>query len=555
MINATGPARPAIATSTPPGLRRADWRFLLPRPAAGRFRHLVLLGGPPGLSEQLRSANVADQVSETPPAAASADALILLHDTPFTLEQSVHALQPGGVLYQEVERRRAGPARTRRHLLRLGLQPTGLYWVAPDFTTPKRYLSLDVPGMLAWYLSTIYVAGTPLHRLAEWGIRLLTGGRSHSFAPFAPAYAFTATAGTHQPAAPGILTHPNLPACLQRPDLRLVLLTSGQDDGSRVVLLPFAPDSHQPIATLKLTRLPRFNPLTESEHATLTHLHQRLTPPLCQTLPEPHGLLDFDGLTVSLENYVQGHSLWTSTGRWTVSRERKIDDLHLAANWLADFHRQTQVETLCWQPAAINQWLAEPLAAYHSAFGLTPSEEALFTAAHHYAHTLIGLELPLVHRHLDFGPWNLFRNHDSFTVIDWEPYTNWSRSRTGPALCDLLYFLTYWSFMVHRCYDPQAELDCFRELHLQPAGQGKLTQVAQHALDAYMTRLGVDPRFRPLLLLYTWVDRALDRLDRQQLLGTAATNPRADNRYLHYVAILTEDYRRLFSTTGDNRSD
>jgi hypothetical protein len=549
VISTTWPEERSVASQAMPALRRADWRFLLPQPAGDHFRHLVLLGGPAGLDEKLLEAEVAGRISTTLPVTASADALILLHDTPIHLEQAVRCLQPGGVLYQEVGWRRGGPARVRRNLLNLGLKPTGLYWVAPDFINPQRYLSLDVPGMLAWYLSTIYVAGTPLHRLTEWAIRLLTGGQSQAFAPFAPTYAFTATAGPGRPPTPAILTHPQLPPWLQQPGLRLVLLSSGQDDGSRVVLLPFAPGSREPIAALKLTRLTRFNQLTRSEQTTLAHLHQRLTPNLRQTIPRSHGLLDFCGLTVALENYVQGHSLWTSTGRWTASLERKIDDLHLAANWLADFHRQTLIERLCWQPAAITEWLEKPLAAYETAFGLTPAEKALFAAAHHDAHALNGLELPLVSRHLDFGPWNLFRDQDSFTVIDWEPYTNWQRSRTGPALCDLLYFLTYWTFMVRRCYDPQAELEGFRQLHLRPAGKDRLAQAAEDTLVGYLAKLGLDARFRPLLLLYTWVDRALDRLDRQQLLGTASPNTRADNRYLHYLAILAEDCGNLFPQT------
>jgi hypothetical protein len=59
--------------------------------------------------------------------------------------------------------------------------------------------------------------------------------------------------------------------------------------------------------------------------------------------------------------------------------------------------------------------------------------------------------------------------------------------------------------------------------------------------------LELDPCFQPLLLLYTWVDRALDRLDRQRLLGTLSTNPRTDNRYLQYVAVLAESSQALFA--------
>lgn len=555
MMLPAGDRTEAAATISLPGLRRADWRFLLPAPAASCYRHLILLGGSavPALAEKLSTAGVAYRISTCLPNSTQAkcDALILLHDSPWSLEQAISYLQPGGLLYQEIKRRLAGPTpyRYQHHLRSLGLTPTGLYWVAPNFTDPKRYLSLDAPGVLAWYLSTIFVAGTPWHRLAEWGLRLLTAGRSQRFAPFVPCYAVTATAGPPgRNQSPALLNHPHLPAWLkQQPRLHPVLLTSGQDDGSRVVMLPFTTDSREPIAALKLARLPAFNPLTNSEQNTLKQLHHQLAPNLHQTIPTPHGLLDFGSLTVSLENYVAGRSLWTSIGRYTTNPDQKIADLQLAAGWLADYHRQTQVERLCWQPAAIEQWLEQPFAAYEAAFGLTPTEHQLFTAARRYAHTLIGTELPLVWRHLDFAPWNLYRQGKTITVIDWEPYTNWQRGRTGPALCDLLYFVTYWTFIAHRLHDEPAEIAGFRALYLRPAAGDRLSQAVETTITTYLDQLQLDPRFRPLLALYLWLDRALDRLDRQRLLGIAHP-PRLSNRYIQYLALLAEAPHHLFPT-------
>ncbi len=84
-----------------------------------------------------------------------------------------------------------------------------------------------------------------------------------------PRYSVIAISGAVQNIRPSLLAHHALPTELQRPDLRPLVVTSGQDDGSRVVMLPFAPERTQPLGVLKASRLADFNINTKREQETL----------------------------------------------------------------------------------------------------------------------------------------------------------------------------------------------------------------------------------------------------------------------------------------------
>src|SRR5687767_1856437 len=88
-------------------LRAADWRFLLPPTSRGRFGHLVLLGGSSDLAALLVRLEVARRVSVALPCAEPADAVVMLAHAPESLDDAVRPLAADGVLYCEIDRRRA----------------------------------------------------------------------------------------------------------------------------------------------------------------------------------------------------------------------------------------------------------------------------------------------------------------------------------------------------------------------------------------------------------------------------------------------------------------
>lgn len=527
-------------------LRAADWRFLLPHPPGGRFEHLVLLGGPPGLTERLVEVGLAREVSHTIAPGKPADAVVVLHDGRAVPHEIARCLVPGGVLYYEVDRRwlrflSSTPGRVRNSMQKAGLSPTAMYVVVPDFSDHRMYLPLDVPGALRWYVATLYNAFGPWQCLLERVLRAVTGLDGRRFAPFATRLAVTAVAGQARPGSTSIVELPGLPPEVQGRALRPLVLTYG---GDRVVVLPFGAEDTQPAAVLKVPKLPGFNGRTENEQATLHELWSRLDHPVRRAIPRPLGTLRHGEVTIAVEGYAPGEPLFRSSERWGVSQRERLDDLRLAAAWLGEFHLQTEVGRPVWDASALSRWVEQPFEAYGRTFGVTGVEERLFAATRTYAGSLSGTPLPIVMQHRDYTVWNVARSGLELAVLDWEG------SRPGPALCDLLHFAIHWYDAVRRAHDEAARQRCFRRL-LFERGRGDPFRGAVHeVLARYLERLGMSPRLYPLLVVYTWVELALRRADQQRLQEETHPDPRQGNPYLGYVAILAEHTGRLLADGG-----
>jgi hypothetical protein len=107
---------------------------------------------------------------------------------------------------------------------------------------------------------------------------------------------------------------------------------------------------------------------------------------------------------------------------------------------------------------------------------------------------------------------------------------------------DLIYFATEWHLRACRLRGRRAELRGFRRLFLQPTGPA--ARAVGDAFEDYIRRVGVDPRFFPLLVVVAWVERALDRASRQvTAVGSAAEG---ENRYADYVRLLAAEAGEAF---------
>lgn len=502
MVEAAKPAAIGHNIADPqPTLRRTDWRFLVPTPPGGAFQHLVLLGGPPSLVEQIVAAGIARQVSCQLPGTPTADALIMLDGAQAALGTAAACLRPGGVFYGEVARRSPLARATSRHmnheLRKVGLAP---------------------------YL---------LRGLACCGSSLLPR--------FIPCCAVTAIVGSHPAAPPSILGHPALPNELRRSDLRAIVMTGG-DDFNRVDIFPFALDTPRPIAVLKLTRLPSRNIHTEHERGALSQIRSHLDVAMRRTIPQPLGMFPWGELTVGIESCAPGCSLWAAPRHWEIAPQVKIDDLQRVAERIAEFH-QAQISRSGWGLLEIRQWVEPPLTRYKHAFGTTSAEDRLFAEIMQRAHELIGTGLPIVWAHWGFEARNIFRAGGDITVIDWEG------GSAGLPLCDLLYFVTYWSYVVQRRDRPADQLHGFRQLFCDLDPRNAISAAAYQAIDRYLTRLDLAPEFFPMLLALMWLERALGRFKRQQ--EHDPEQARAGNRY---VSVLAEHGALLFAKTCEGRS-
>jgi hypothetical protein len=532
-------------------LRRADWRFLLPRPPSGSFEHLVLLGGPSGLAERLLEARTTKRVSTTATRGERADALVILADAHIRLRDVAGCLTAEGVLYWEIERAALtpfvrAPGWIARQLRMAGLRQTGMYWVIPNFTEARRYLPLDAPGAIEWFFATRFTAGSLGRRLGELFVRSALSLGDGALGTVVPCYGVLATGPGHVFTPASVLGDPTLPESLRAPAARVALLTSGQDDGSRVIVLPIAPAASRPALVVKLARLPQFAGHTSQEQATLSELRARLSPELRDTLPVPLGRVESGGDIGFVETSVPGQMLAASIGRWGTRARHQIEDLRLAAEWITRFHEGTLDRRVRWDAREIERWIEQPLTRYQTGFGTAPDETRLFEAVRQRAEALVGQQLPIVLQHNDFNPWHLYRHAGKVSVIDWEFAGTDITERLGLPLCDLIYFLLSWNELARGLRGSAAQLHGFSQLYLPSQATDPRHRAARQAIADYMARFDIHPGFFSILLVATWVERAVDRLQRQQTLGAAAVTARRDDRFVRQVERLAHGHAVLF---------
>jgi len=290
---------------------------------------------------------------------------------------------------------------------------------------------------------------------------------------------------------------------------------------------------------VKIPRLERFNEKTETEQRTLSEIASKLDSRLRESIPRPLGIARSGALAIGIESYCPGHSMLRTSARWGTSMEEKLDDLRLAAKWLGEFHYRTQLDRITWS-AAQSEGIDEIQATYSQYFSLTAQEESLFNVVRQLANSLRGRQLPMVWQHRDFNVWNIFRQGNDLSVIDWEG------GRIGAPLCDLLHFVTHWHEVVQGLVSEAEQVQAFRQLFFGPrSGSGPVRAVHQVISD-YLERLNIDAEFMPVLLVYTWVELAVRRFDQQKALGESTAQARSNNRSIAFIEVLASHIPQLF---------
>ncbi|MEA2562774.1 MAG: hypothetical protein QOH06_4278 [Acidobacteriota bacterium] len=410
-----------------------------------KFRHLVLLGGSSGMAEQLQG--IAERVSEA--LEENADAVAVLQGANVSPAEAARCLAPGGWLYWESDERRSlrSPwAVPGRAIARLRACGLNVAGVWAVWPSFERHEAYVPTAALGWFGRTHYPTRTLRERVIGTAMPAMRGALMTRF------FAITAVAGPVEDVS------------------RPVLLTHGVE---RVILLPFPLDR-----VIKVPRDPAFNEKTAREQDTLTQIRSLLDAETARALPEPRGTERYGEVIASVESYAPGRSMILTGGRES--------DLYLASEWLTRFHLQT---TLRREP-----WDGREIAEAFAAFSSTPAEKALFDLALARSRELNGIPFPIVWRHRDFTPWNLLRAWGGrLSVLDWEG------AQPGLALCDLLHFVSHWDELAAGAATPEARLRAFSLG--APASRRQVTR--------YCDQLGIDHRFIPLLLVYTWVEIAL----------------------------------------------
>ena len=532
-VDRAGQPAPAIAP-----LRAIDWRFLLPGPVSSRFDRLALLGGAPGLVARAKSAGLAEEVVAELPAAGRADLVAAYADAPYDIPDIARSVARGGLLYLEVDRHRRGgrgttPGRLSKMLRAGGLTTCAFYIMEPSSREPRAFIPLDEPRAMSWHRRTSYSDRAAV-RIANAVRRhaVLIGGAT--VAALDRPYAVIAIAGDSVDAIPGILREPDVVRRLgaAHGPRAAVMLTYG---GDRTLLFPFGEGSREPLGVVKVPKDEAFVDRTENEQHHQSALRGRLDDDLVRAIPEPLGTVRLGRTVAACERFMAGASLATRAMDSAISLDAKIADVHLAAMWLARFHRATEVRRATIRDLR-RSLIDDLLASYHRELG-TPADNALRLRLAAVAESLGTSQLAIATQHRDFAAWNVLRSGDDLAVVDWEG------ARDGFAALDAVHLVTTWLYAVRLGEGVNDETWCVHDI-LDPTRDATAT-VAHGALVSYLQALGLDPRVAPLLVALHRMELALRRLSQLRL----QREPTHDAPFLpeaRIVRSLAADADRLF---------
>jgi hypothetical protein len=354
----------------------------------------------------------------------------------------------------------------------------------------------------------LYVAGTPVSRAVRAGLAILMAtpkvGAS-LFRVVAPRYVVIATAAEDDSPAVGIP--------MARGHERAIVVTSGYDQASRAVVLPFAQNGTVPRFAVKVASTPKTAVGTLRENERLISLHSMLPSHTASALPKPMGVYSLTGRTACVQSCAPGPSMSATVGRWGRPLSAKVRDLDAVVDWFTELALATRVGvalverdwTLIYQDAAA---ITED----------TPGVARLLTESQKIAKST-ALGQYAVHQHYDAGPWNVHIDGAEPMLIDWETDDLRPADCLGPPLADLLYLLTYWYFLTSSTASESEEEAAIVRLFATVAPADDAVVAARGAIDRALVALGLERRVVPAALAALWAERALYTHRRRAILG------------------------------------
>jgi hypothetical protein len=464
-------------------LRRADWRFLVGVPDPERAYCPA-----PGVLRDAVAAIAGRLVDR--PSPGECDLAVLLAPSARQLRQAHAALEPGGGLYVEWWHPVAGGLRTvRKRLEQAGFEQVACYWPwpAPRWGAPRFWLPLEMPEVADWLLHrpaaqrggrAAAIARRSWHMLWRIGalVPVCAGARKRD-----PASGSTAAA----PRARG--SGRSLPSTLAahsawsagESSVGCLLLTGGRSPVNKLVTLTFRPGERTPHLALKLARIVETQAPLDHEGRVLQVLHGERPRPSIPRLVARVKIGDRVGVA---ESVMTGRPLQELLGPAT-HRELCLK----VTGFLADLATDANPR---WSSSSHERIAAAVAGA------LRGDEQRRIQAI------LSRLPaLPEVSEHRDCSPWNvLVRDDGELAILDWES----AEERGVPGL-DLVYFLSYASFVVDRSLHTGGELDSYRRML---GGSEPTARVYAECTTAYAERVGLDPACLTPLRLLCWLVHA-----------------------------------------------
>jgi len=519
-------------------LRRADWRFLLPRPHPVKsvcFARGELARAVEHISRQM--------VDPTQAAGAGCDLAVTVNPDDETLRAAWDAICPGGALYAEWPSPMVGSRRrVRVRLETVGFEEVRCYrpWPWSSHAPARLWLPLDVPGALQYVLgppregvTTRQGLRSALRRLfwvlvSRVGCLLPLCVTAQKPIKQADHLALDNGSGADTDREAGLLdtiragwTDWGLGSVPER--FSLLFLTGGPRSISKVVGLLFADGDSAPRLAVKMPRVPEAVPGLSREAEVLRAINAARPGGIAGTprvlfCQEQAGLL------------MLGETALTGAHLSTVLRRHNYRHLAMVATrWLAELAGRSE-----WlAPSAWRGRLIEPVVSdFHESFGSVLDPVMLQETADILA--TLG-PLPLVCEQRDFAPWNvLFDSKGDLVVLDWE-----SAELNGLPAVDLIYFLSYLAFFL----DGAMHSGSFAESYRNTLDSRTFTGAVQkECLDQYMSQTGIDARALHPLRLLTWMLHS--RSEYREFVADSGGRPTPDVlRRSVFAALWAEELR------------
>lgn len=456
-------------------------------------------------------------------------------------------LSDNGALYFEINRlhRKAfffSPRRVLNKLKSSGFEEVGLYFVFPNFRHPKIYLPYQHPSSFVWYLDNMIwqdsVFKVAALACARWILKRIPGLLKWLF-PF-----FVVTAVKK----PSTQTEKfDLAKSLNSDYAEAwpALLHNGIDAGNRNVMFLFSDHQAVPQQVVKVSSSVEMNHTTENEIQVKRNVLAKLGN-TSNKIPAELETFQYFGLRGHVESAAAGQLLTLVLSNARTSQQRKIEILNKVSAWITEFDLQTTSASVAWTEEMIETHLASQFAEYKSIFGETPAINLLSEKCLAASRQLIGKKIPLPHVHYDFAPWNIYYNAGELTVIDWEFDRVKTDSDSGLPLFDLLYFVTYWHHLVEKMYTVELENGGFERLFLS-SPKNNWSLAVNKAIETYLSRMNIDRQFKPIMLVYLWLEQSIYQHKRRLKLDLVEPqDPKKGNRMVKFIDLLAENSSFLF---------
>ncbi len=387
----------------------------------------------------------------------------------------------------------------------------------------RYWIPLDHPQVLGFYVNHLFVPRSRLEmlrgaiaRAAPW-----TGRKSLLHGPLRDGDPLGGKAGPR--AAAGAVPTPMLVkeigfeglASLLERQLRqtglpvsgppALLMLDDHQDSTRQQLLAFLfdPTSAVPFAVAKVSGQATQRTVLEHEFKALTTLQGRLSHELLNSIPRPLALVERAGLTVLLETFMPGRSIYCAMRNDWYPRRDAAEHFRQAGEWLVQFQKATESRDGRLEESALRDQVAALFETFERHCDPSAHERRMITYAIEMTRKMLGGRLPLAARQGDFWARNLIVHGGTVGVVDWERF----RERSLP-FADLFMFATSYGLSYPWKLGCWAEpVAAFRATYLERTW---LANLIRAYLLGYCDAMNVSPDMLEVFFLAFLAEQALE---------------------------------------------